>query len=64
MTQPTVPWYFATIIVVAQAMLTFAIVNSAQVNLSVGVLYLLGIVSVGLTTLAAVLNIAKPASKP
>jgi len=62
--QPSVPFYFAATIVVINAMLVYALATDAPLNLPVYVNYIIGIASVGLTTLAAVLNIKKPDAPP
>lgn len=61
MTQPTVPLWFAVIIVVMQAMVLYAMAQTDVTFIPVVKLGI-GLVGVGLTTLAAALNIKKPSS--
>jgi hypothetical protein len=62
MQQPNVPWWVAVLIVVLAAMITAALAfnDPAVTVITPTIKFVLFIVNVGLTTLAAVLNIRKP----
>jgi hypothetical protein len=64
MQQPLVPWYFAASIIVINAMLVYTLATDGPLNPPIYVNYLIGVASIGLTTLAAVLNIKAPEKPP
>ena len=57
MNQPLVPLYFAVTIIVIQSMLVYTITSDQALNLPPYVNYILGVATIGLTSLAAALNI-------
>jgi hypothetical protein len=61
MTQPNVPWWVATAIVVIGAMVTASLAyQDPAVVIAPLIRFILAIVNIGLITLAAVLNIKRP----
>ena len=63
MTQPNVPWWVAVLVIVIGAMVGAALAyQDPAVVIAPLVRFFLFLVNVGLLTLAAVLNIKKPAT--